>query len=480
MKLITKSLSLLAGFTLTAHAALPIPNNAEADLVLGQVDFTSGLAADPPTASSLNSPASVVVDPITHKVFVCDRDNLRVLRYASAASLASGAEAEFAFGQLSLNTKIDFGSNSIKSRGMFIDPLGRLWLADWDNNRVLMFAAAGTRTDWFADKIFGQPNSTTLSPGTTAAKMDGPFDVFVDNSDRLWVADSKNNRVLRFDSISSKASGAPADGVLGQTNFTTNTAGSGSSGLQSPGGVTASSGGALYVTCYNSNRVLRFDSAAALGDGAGASAVLGQPDYAVITRGINAVKMDGPSGIGITAEDTLWVVDTANNRLLRFSNASTKVSGAAADGVLGQPDFNSNSFGISRSGSHYPRGKPFVDPENRLWVADRVNNRILRFTPPPSVSVPPAVDRTAPLLTVTAAPKSTKRAKVTLSGTASDASGIRLVQYRIGKGPLKLATGSTAWSLTTKLVKGKNTLTIAAADNAGNVSASQVLKIIRK
>jgi DNA-binding beta-propeller fold protein YncE len=314
----SKILSLLVGLTLTAQAALPIPNFAAADLVLGQTDFTSGLAANPPTASSLNSPASVVVDPVTHKVFICDQDNLRVLRYASAASLASGAAAEFAFGQLFLNTKIDFGSNSIKSSGLFIDPLGRLWLADSDNNRVLMFAAAATRSDWFADRIFGQPNSATLTPGTTAVKMDGPSDVFVDNSDRLWVADSNNNRVLRFDAISSKASGAPANGVLGQTNFTSNTPGSGSSGLQRPVGVTASSSGSLYVACVQAHRVLRFDNAAALAAGAGATAVLGQPNDATTTDGLSAVKMDRPTGVWITAEDSLWVVDTRKQSAAAF------------------------------------------------------------------------------------------------------------------------------------------------------------------
>jgi DNA-binding beta-propeller fold protein YncE len=482
----SKILSLLAGLTLTAHAALPIPNFAAADLVLGQADFTSNLAADPPTASSLNDPKSVVVDPVTRKVFVADGENFRILRYASAAALASGAAAEFAFGQLFFTKKNDYGSNSIKARGMFIDTLGRLWVADATNNRVLLFAAAGTRDNWFSDKIFGQPDAATVSIGTTAKKMNYPSDVFVDSADRLWVADANNSRVLRFDAVSSKASGAAADGVLGQANFTTDTQGSGSAGLQIPCGVAVSSSGSLYVACVEAHRVLRFDNAAALGDGAGATAVLGQPNDATTTDGLSAVKMYKPTGVWITAEDSLWVVDTGNNRLLRFSNASTKLSGAAADGVLGQPDFTSNSFGISRSSSHYPRGKPFVDPENRLWVADRVNNRILRFSPPapvviPPVIVPPVVDKTAPLLALsTKIPKLVTKPQLLLKGTASDASGIKSVQYRLGKAAFKTAKGTTTWQIKLPLKKGKNSLTLLATDTAGNVSQSKLIKITRK
>jgi hypothetical protein len=54
------------------------------------------------------------------------------------------------------------------------------------------------------------------------------------------------------------------------------------------------------------------------------------------------------------------------------------------------------------------------------------------------------------------------------------------VEYRVNKGPLKLATGTTAWIFTTELLKGKNTLTILATDVDGIPSLSQVIKITRK
>jgi sugar lactone lactonase YvrE len=489
--------SLLAGLVLNAHAALPFPNYAEADLVLGQTGFNFRLAPDPPTASSLNYPLSVVVDPVTRKVFVADTYNKRILRYPSAAALASGAAAEFAFGQFSFTAAADLGIYSIRANGLFIDPLGRLWVADAAHNRVLMFNAAGTRSDWSADKIFGQPDATTITEGTTAAKMNAPNDVCVDSADRLWVADYNNNRVLRFNAISTKASGAAADGVLGQEVFTTNVPDSGSYGLQNPTGVTVSSSGALYVSCINAHRVLRFDHAATLDNGTGANVVLGQPNFATTTPGLTAITMSYPFGVWITGDDSLWVTDAGNTRLLRFSNASTKLSGAAADGVLGQSDFTSNLVDRGRSGFNAPFGKPFVDTDGHLWFSDTGNNRVLRFTPPPSVVVPPVIitppiitppvvvppvlDKTAPLLALSSKiPKLVTKPQFLLKGTASDASGIKSVQFRIGKAAFKAATGTSSWQIKLLLKKGINVITLITTDSAGNVSANKIIKIKRK
>jgi sugar lactone lactonase YvrE len=478
--------SLLAALTITTTFGQPIPNFAEANFVLGQADFTSRLRSAIPTASSMLYPSAVAIDPVSGKVFVADSGDNRILRYPNVAALTNGAAAEFVFGQLTLTENADFLSNGIVATGLFLDRQGRLWVADAKHNRVLMFAAASTRRDWFADKIFGQPNSATISPDKTRAKMSSPNDICVDGNDRLWVADTGNNRVLRFDSISNRATGALADGVLGQANYTTDTRGSGAAGLQLPTGVSVSQTGALFVSCLSGNRVLRFDHAATLGDGAAANAVLGQPDFNTTSIiGPTAARLYEPVGIWITADDSLWVTDRGYNRILRFNNASTKSSGAAADGVVGQPDFVTDTGGTSAreiyGGSH-----PFVDGSGNLWFPEPANSRVLRFPLPPQVIVPPiitppAVDKTSPVLVLTRKiPKATAKASLLLKGTASDASGIKSVQYRLGKGALKPAKGTITWSFNVKLLKGKNTVTLFATDTAGNVSIAKIIKITRK
>ncbi len=471
----TPPFRLLASLALLTSAAFgkTIPNYAEADRVLGQVNFTSNLGFSPPSAGSLSSASAVVVDPVSRKVFVADSNNHRVLRYPSADALASGAQAEAVFGQSLFTTSVvGAGHTGMNTPvGVCVDQKGRLWVADLRNHRVLMFDAGAARSSGAAaDRVYGQANFTDGAAGLAANRLNFPSDLFVDRTDRLWVADSLNNRVLRFDDISNKPNGANADGVLGQANFTINTATGGAAGMNYPRGVTVSAGGEVFVSCTSQNRVLRFDDAATLGNGAAATAVLGQPDFATTTNAVSASKIYVPYGSSLTADDSLWVCDGFNYRMLRFDHASTKASGAAADGVVGQPDFTTSSSGLTARKFSVPFIKPFVDAAGCLWLPDGNNNRVLRFSP----------DATPPLLVVTAPAKVTKKLRITVKGTASDTYGISKVEYRNGKGPLKFATGTTAWSFKARLKKGKNTISVIATDVDGIKSLRKVIKITRK
>lgn len=456
-----------------AFGAKVIPNNAAANLVLGQTDFVSAIAPATPSSFSLDSPTAIVIDPVTGKVFVADKDNRRVLRYPNVASLGNGAGAEAVFGQARFSTRASVTDPGFSGelRGMFFDRRGRLWVADAQFNRVVMFEAASFReTNAYPDRVYGQPDFATTTSSVTASKMYYPEGVWVDTEDRLWVSEYGNNRVLRFDAISTKGNGAAADGVLGQNNFTTAIAGTGSSGIGGPVGITVTASGTLFVG--TDSRVLRFDHAALLGNGAGASGVLCQPDFATTTHGLSATQADFPWGTWITPDDTLWVLDYSNHRALRFDNASTKANGSAANAVVGQPDFITKTTGTTSQklnlfnwGLH-----PFVDGSGNLWIPDANNNRVLTFPP----------DITKPLLALTGSvPKTTTKKNVTIKGTASDTYGVSKVQYQVNGGPLKIATGTSNWQFKTPLKLGKNTIKVFAVDSVGNQSLAKTLKINR-
>jgi len=287
--------------------------------VLGQLNFTSNL---PGTSSiNLNSPSGVAIDPTTGKLFVADRYNNRVLRWDSTSKMENGSPAE---------------------------------------------------------AVFGQSDFNSSSSGLLASKFNDPLRVFVDSAGCLWVSDYLNNRVLRFDSASFKTTGSSADVVFGQSNFTSNTGGTSASKMKGPVGVFVDGGGRLWVTDRLNHRVLRFDNAYEKSNGANADAVLGQSDFTTGTSGLAEIKMNRPMGVYVDSEDHLWVCEDDNNRAIRFDNASSKLNGAAADGVLGQPDFNTNLKKYSRDGMSNLRGV-FGDAAGRLYLVDESNHRVLVF-----------------------------------------------------------------------------------------------------
>src|SRR5262249_25805949 len=88
-----------------------------------------------------------------------------------------------------------------------------------------------------------------------------------------------------------------------------------------------------------------------------------------------------------------------------------------------------------------------------------------------------APDTKGPTITIQSPASNAKltNSTVTVKGTASDPSGVTLVQCRLentfGTNDYQAATGTTKWSiLFTNLAPGPNTVRVIAYDNATNVS----------
>jgi len=89
-----------------------------------------------------------------------------------------------------------------------------------------------------------------------------------------------------------------------------------------------------------------------------------------------------------------------------------------------------------------------------------------------------STDTTPPSLTITSpssATMSTTAASVTIAGTASDNVGVALVSWATNFGQAGLASGTNAWSAAIPLIIGNNSVTVRAADAAGNVGWRSVI-----
>jgi hypothetical protein len=150
-----------------------------------------------------------------------------------------------------------------------MDSNGGLYVADRENHRVLYFAATGDTT---ADRVYGHNGSFTSgaknddgagnagSPG--ADNFNQPPSVALDSSGGLYVADRDNNRVLYF----ANDGNTTADWVFGQfgsfTSGVANNDGSGGSGtpsaqnLNHPQFVMVAADDSLYISDTGNNRVL--------------------------------------------------------------------------------------------------------------------------------------------------------------------------------------------------------------------------------
>ena len=376
------SVALLALGLLVAGLWLPragaFSNGQAAGLVLGHPTFTeSGQVV----ARRMRLPSSVAVDPTTGAVFVADSANNRVLRFDSQTALANGAPADGVLGQpdFTSNTRMTSAQGMYWPAGMAVDASGRLWVADQDNHRVLRFDNAASKPNGApADGVLGQANFTSGASAVGAQRLNSPAGVALDGSGRLWVADQNNHRVLRFDNAAAKPDGAAADNVFGQGGFASSTFATSAQGMYFPRDVVVDGSGRLWVADQFNHRVLRFDNAASKPPGAFANGVLGQANFTSGTEATSAQRMNWPYAVAVDGSGRLWVADAANNRVLRFDSAASKSNGAAADSVLGQANFTSSTEATSAQALKQP-ADVVLDGSGRLWVADQNNNRVLRF-----------------------------------------------------------------------------------------------------
>lgn len=375
------------------HAQLT--NGQNASYVLGQANFTTSTASTggqngfsaPADVVFDNATGKIfVVDTVNNRI-------LR-FGSAAAVAGGSSAEAVIGQTNFTNHSAQTTQAGLNTPFGATMDSAGNLWVADTGNNRVVAYANAATVASGSASAfiVLGQPSFTASTAGLNQYTMNGPTSVTVDSSGNLYVMDRSNNRALRFANAASRSNGAFADGLFGQSNFLANGTGTTQSTFgANPWAVTIDTAGNLWVADSANNRVLRFASASTASVGSNAAAVLGQPDFTSNSPSTSQTGFNGPVELAVDSLDRLYVTDTTNNRVLVFNNPSTSSFLAPAAVVIGQDNFASGTSGTTQSTLNAPFGLTCSNT-GYLWVADQGNNRVLSYAEisgVPSISTKP-------------------------------------------------------------------------------------------
>jgi sugar lactone lactonase YvrE len=288
-------------------------------------------------------------------------------------------------GTVSLGNQTNAEAAPVFPRGLAIDAAaGKIYVLDDGGSRVLRYpVSAATANGGAPEAVLGQADFISTGSGNGPSRLSSPSDVAVFNGS-LWVSDYGNNRVLRFDNAATKPTGSAADAVLGQQNLTVFAAGHARAEMSHPWGLAVDAAGRLYVADTSNNRVLRFDNAQSLASGAQANVVFGQVGYTQFVTGTSASGLNAPTDLTIVDQNggntTLWVADTGNYRILRYDNAQSASTGDSAVGVLGQPGFGaSGAPPASTDATHFRPSSVAVDTQGRLYAGDTVGHRVLRF-----------------------------------------------------------------------------------------------------
>jgi sugar lactone lactonase YvrE len=263
-------------------------------------------------------------------LFVADTGNHRILHLTPEGELLDqwGGFADLAQGDAP-------GGTFNEPWDVAVAPDGTIYVADTWNHRVQHFTDDGEFLGMFG--TFGQAESLTA--------FWGPRAVEVDEEGRVYVADTGNKRIVVFD-----GSGQPI-ATFGGGGYEPGR-------LSEPVGLALGEDGTLYVADTWNLRVQGFRE----GEPATFDPVVEWP-----IEGWYGQSLENKPYLGSSPDGQVCASDPEGYRILCFTSDGEFVLGWGA-------------FGAFETQFNYPSGVDF-DPEGRLWVVDSGNNRLMRFEP---------------------------------------------------------------------------------------------------
>jgi len=371
MKIRGYYLLLLIFLALSLIAASSIPSKAPPAFLLmwgwGVADGTSvfqtctsgcqeGSSGD--GAGQLTNPRGVAVEG-SGKIYVVDSNNNRIQKFDSAGTLLD-----------TWGTNGTGAGEFVSPNGITADSAGDVYVVDPNSHRIQKFDANGTfllMWGWGVDDGADEFQTCTSvclagTPGSSNGQFEYPSDVATDAAGDVYVVDSGNRRIQKFDSTGT---------YLTQWGEIGNTEGR----FSNPFAVAVDTAGDVYVTDSANHRIQKFDGSGNFLLAWGWGVDDGADEFQTCTvncqsgtAGSNNGQLDYPYGVDVDASGAVHVADNANHRVQRFESDGTFMSKSGAYGT-DEGQF-SGPFAVA------------VDAEGNVYVTDHYNHRLQKFGGP--------------------------------------------------------------------------------------------------
>jgi sugar lactone lactonase YvrE len=323
---------------------------------------TAGFSGDggPAINAALFNPSNVFVDR-DNNLFITDSLNNRIRKVDDTGNITTIA------GNGTQGFKGDGGPATAASLNIpsdiAIDDKGNLFIADRFNNRVRRVDAATKIITTIAgngDFRFSGDNGPALQAG-----MD-PRGVAINGEGNLLIADLDNSRIRIIDLPTGRITTVAG---TGSRSLTGNDGPAVNAALNLPTCVTVDGAGNLFIADQANNRIRRVDAGTKnISVEAGTDIILGDNNPAINSR------LGNPIDLAIDKAGNLFIDDFENNRVRRVDAGTGIITTVAGNGMLG---FNGDGILATEAGLASPRGIA-VDEAGNLFIADTLNNRIRR------------------------------------------------------------------------------------------------------
>jgi hypothetical protein len=290
------------------------------------------------TAAQLNAPYDVAVDGAGN-VYIADINNHRIRKVDTAGVITTFAGTGVAgfSGDTGQATAAQLNGPS----GVAVDGAGNVYIADLNNHRIRKVDTAGVITTFAGTGTAGFTGDTGQA---TAARINTAFGVAVDSAGNVYIADTGNQRVRKVDTagVITTIAGTGVAGFSGDTGQAT------AAQLNNPIGVAVDGAGNVYIADYTNHRIRKVDTAGVITTIAGT----GVGGFSGDTGQASLAQLRNPFGVDTTSTGTLYIGDSANNRVRKITNTPPTAS-FTANPTSGAAPLN---VSFDASGSSDPGG----------------------------------------------------------------------------------------------------------------------------
>ncbi|MGE0133429.1 MAG: RHS repeat-associated core domain-containing protein [Blastocatellales bacterium] len=260
-----------------------------------------GFYDDQGTFAEFNNPQGVAVDS-SGNIYVADTGNHSIRKIDTSGNVTTLA------GDGTSGFVNDTGSAARfnSPRGVAIDTLGRIYVADTGNHAVRQIDANGAVTTVAGDGTTGSNNSPN-------ARFNGLAGITADGDQiYVYVADTNNHRIRRLDQVDTVITLAGLD-----RGFKDGTAAE--SRFADPVGVAVDGAGHIIVAETTNSLVREIDPARAInGDPNAVYTLAGTGERGSTDGAGNIAKFNKPSGVAVTTSGAVIVADTGGNTLRKI------------------------------------------------------------------------------------------------------------------------------------------------------------------